>query len=277
MGIKSKVKSIVYLLRTKEKIPILQPSASEKLLEGKTALISGGSGGFGKAITEEFLKLGCFVIVSGTNKEKLKAICRQHNNENIRFLVINMKEISTFASKVKEAYSYSPKGSIDILVNCAGVNNAELFLNVQEESYDEVMDINVKGTYFLCQAVAKHMVENAIHGHILNLSSSSSLRPASQPYAISKWAITGMTKGLADVLINYGIIVNAIAPGPTATPMLGKKLGEDINHPTSPIGRYALPEEIAHLAAFMVSGLGDLIVGDTFYMTGGSGTISLHR
>ena len=97
------------------------------------------------------------------------------------------------------------------------------------------------------------------------------------PYAISKWGITGLTKGLADILIPYGITVNAIAPGPTATAMLGKDTESDISHDTSPIGRYATPQEIANLALYMVSDMGNLIVGDTFYITGGSGTISLHR
>ena len=139
------------------------------------------------------------------------------------------------------------------------------------------MDINAKGTYFISQVIARKMIENAIHGHILNVSSSSSLRPASTPYTISKWAVSGMTKGMADVLIRYGIVVNAIAPGPVATNMVGKIDTSEIGHDVSPSGRYAMPEEVSHLAAYMVSGYGDLIVGDTFYITGGSGTVSLHR
>ena len=86
-----------------------------------------------------------------------------------------------------------------------------------------------------------------------------------------------MTLGLADLLLPYGIVVNAIAPGPTATPMLGKNEGDTIYNPTNPSGRYAMPSEIASLAVYMVSDLGNMIVGDTFYITGGSGTITLHR
>lgn len=89
-------------------------------------------------------------------------------------------------------------------------------------------------------------------------------------------SVRDFTKGLADILLPYGIVVNAIAPGPTATPMLHKGDGESIYSPTCPAGRYAVPEEIARLAVFMVSGCGDMIVDDTFYITGGSGTISLH-
>ena len=81
---------------------------------------------------------------------------------------------------------------------------------------------------------------------------------------------------MADKLLPYGIIVNAIAPGPVATAMLSKHEGDSIYHENCPAGRYAMPSEIAALATFMVSDMGELIVGDTFYMTGGSGTITLH-
>ena len=94
---------------------------------------------------------------------------------------------------------------------------------------------------------------------------------------MSKWAIKGLTVGLADVLLPHGIVVNAIAPGPVATPMLGKNEGDSIDYPGIVSGRYAMPSEIANLAVFMASDMGDMIVGDTFFITGGSGIISLHR
>lgn len=179
--------------------------------------------------------------------------------------------------KVRLAAGLSSTGQLDILVNSAGVVSHADFLHMTEAEYDSIMDINAKGTYFMSQAVGKHMIEKKVRGHILNVASSSALRPAWTPYQMSKWAVRGLTLGLADVLLPYGIVVNAIAPGPVATPMLGKFEGDSIYNETSPSGRYAMPEEIAQLAVFMVSHLGDLIVGDTFYMTGGSGTITLHN
>ena len=83
--------------------------------------------------------------------------------------------------------------------------------------------------------------------------------------------------GLADILLPYGIVVNAIAPGPVATPMLGRNEGDPIDNLSMVSGRYSMPCEIANLAVFMVSDMGDMIVGDTYYITGGSGIISLHR
>lgn len=185
--------------------------------------------------------------------------------------------METLPDKVKEAAALFEENRIDILVNSAGVVTKHNFWDTDEAEYDSIMETNAKGTFFMSQAVGKLMVEKGIKGHILNVTSSSALRPAWTPYQMSKWAVKGLTLGLADMMILHGIVVNAIAPGPTATPMLGKEAGDNIYEPYTPSRRYAMPEELASLAVFMVSGAGDMIVGDTFYMTGGSGTITLHH
>ncbi len=161
-------------------------------------------------------------------------------------------------------------GQIDILVNNAGVFGA-FFSHATEEEYDKVMDTNLKGVFFLSQLFGKYMKDNGIKGNILNVASSSSLRPAISAYTVSKWGIRGLTLGLARALIPFGITVNGIAPGPTATPMLIKNATEDISNSRYPTGRYALPEEIANCAVFLVSDMGRMIVGDIIYMTGGIG------
>lgn len=106
------------------------------------------------------------------------------------------------------------------------------------------------------------MISNQIKGNILNIASSSSLRPANSAYTISKWGIRGLTSGLAKSLAPYGITVNGVAPGPTATPMLLKEDIHNISHPNLPAGRYVLPEEIANMALFLVSDMGRMVVGD---------------
>ena len=118
------------------------------------------------------------------------------------------------------------------------------------------------------------MKENSISGNILNIASSSSLRPAASAYTLTKWGTRGLTLGLAKTFAPYGITVNGIAPGPTATPMLNKKEGDDLAFPGNPLGRFALPEEIANMAVFLVSDMGRSIVGDIVYMTGGSGLVT---
>ena len=160
---------------------------------------------------------------------------------------------------------------IDILVNNAGVLSQGNFHAMTEDVYDTVLDTNLKGTYFLTKLVTKYMVSNKIRGNILNVASSSSLRPAISPYTLSKWGLKGFTLGLAKVLAEKDIIVNGIAPGPTVTPMLVTSNVQDITRNPSPNGRFSMPEEIANLSVILVSELGRTVVGDTVYATGGCG------
>ena len=275
--IKKIVRDMVMIFKEEKKIPICNPINAPELLKGKVALITGGSGGIGLAMAESFLKSGARVIIAGTNEEKIRSCCEKiGGGGNLSYIVIDVKDVKSMPEKVKTAAAMFPGNRIDILVNSAGVVSHSDFLDMSEQEYDSIMDINAKGTFFMSQATAKYMIENRIKGHILNVTSSSALRPAWTPYQMSKWAVRGLTLGTADKLLPYGIVVNAIAPGPTATPMLGKNEGDSIYNATCPAGRFAMPSEIAALATFMVSDMGDMIVGDTFYMTGGSGTITLH-
>lgn len=276
--IKKWIKVIVCLFKQKEMIPIPTTVNMGELLKGKIALVTGGSSGIGLAIAKEFIQNGGKVVIAGTNENKLLACAKDINKPNqLKTIVIDVRDIELLDQKVQEAANLFPEQRIDILVNSAGLVTHSNFWNMRESEYDAIMDTNVKGTFFVSQAVAKYMISKQVKGHILHLSSSSSLRPAWTPYEMSKWAINGFTKGLADQLLPHGIVVNAIAPGPTATPMLGRKPEDTLYNEICPAGRYAMPEEIAHLAAFMVSSCADLVIGDTFYMTGGSGTISYHR
>lgn len=145
--------------------------------------------------------------------------------------------------------------------------------NADSSTYDNVLNTNLKGSFFLSQMVGKYMKENQIKGNILNIASSSSLRPAISAYTLSKWGMRGLTLGLAKSLAPYGITVNGIAPGPTATPML-KSDNNDITNSRIPLGRFVMPEEIANMAVFLVSGLGRSIIGDIIYMTGGAGVVT---
>lgn len=274
--VKGAVRQLYMLYKEEKKIPVPVMKDSAQVLEGKIALITGGSGGIGFAIARQFIDSGCKVIITGTNKEKLYKYQEQLGTA-CRSLVLNMLEPELFCEKIKEAAALFKENKIDILVNSAGQIVHSDFIHMSVEEYDRVMDVNLRGTFFMCQAMGQYMIRNNIKGHILNISSSSALRPAWTPYEISKWGVRGFTLGLADTLLPYGIIVNAIAPGPVATPMLGVREGDSIYNATNPSGRYAVPSEIAALAVFMVSDFGNLIVGDTFYMTGGSGTISLHK
>lgn len=271
------IQAIIFMLKQKEILTVPKIIDREKLLEGRVAFITGGNSGIGLEIAREFLKNGCKVIIAGTNEEKLKLCCKSLDNINIKCITLNLTEINTFKEKFEQILSLFLNDKIDILVNSAGVTGFTNYFEVTEKEYDNIMDINLKGNFFLSQIFSKYMIENNIKGNILNISSSSAVRPAWKPYQISKWGIKGFTLGLADTLAPYGIVVNALAPGPVATPMLGKNEGDNIYNSRIYNKRYALPSEIAYLATYMVSDLGRLIIGDTIYSTGGSGILDLHN
>ena len=147
------------------------------------------------------------------------------------------------------------------MVNNAGIS-FDSHASSKEEEYDTILDTNLKGVYFLTQHFANYFKDNKIRGNILNIASSSSVRPATSPYGLSKWGIKGLTEGMARLLAPYGITVNGIAPGQTATPMMEGVSLKNIYHPTNLIGRYILPVEIANMAVILVSEMGRSIVGD---------------
>lgn len=272
--IKERIKRIICFIKKKEMIPIPYPIYANRMLEGKRALITGGSSGIGYAIAKAFVENGCEVVIAGRHSESLKRAVREIGSAT-HYIELDVKDISSFQDKVTEVETILSGKSIDILVNSAGITNQHDFFNMTEYEYDSIMNTNVKGAYFLSQIFGKRMIENGIKGHILNVSSSSALRPAWTPYQLSKWSIRGFTLGLADILLPYGIIVNAIAPGPTATPMLNVEEGDNIYRESLPTKRYAMPVEMATLAVYLVSSFGDMIVGDTVYATGGSGILDL--
>lgn len=270
------VRKIKKLIKKKEVVPIFVSQHDSKMLKNKIAIVTGGTGGIGYAISKKLLGSGCCVVIVGSNYQKYKSKYSCLNSSKVKFLNLDLCNIKSFEGIIKKAANQFDDSQLSILINCAGINEKRGFFDVTEEEFDHTLKVNVKGTFFMSKYFSEYLIKHNIKGHILNISSASGLRPASTPYALSKWAINGMTKGLADILLPYDIVVNGLAPGPTATEMINKS-NEDIYSETSPCGRCSTPEEIAELAYFMVSEKGNMIIGDTFYMTGGSGTISLHR
>lgn len=271
------------LLRGKleRKVPVYVPVLQGKMLEGRTALITGGTSGIGKAIAEAFLRHGAEVVITGRNQNRLLRACEDlektvaHVNDRIHGVVMDSSKVDTFSAAFADIQRKIQGRKLNILVNNAGLSRGGSIGDVCEEDYDLTLDTNLKGTYFLSQLVSEYMVHEHIQGNILNIASSSSLRPAVSPYILSKWGIKGLTLGLAKKFTAYGIVVNGLAPGPTATPLL---LGDDTGHlesDTTPNGRMAAPEEIANMAVILTSSLGRTVIGDIVYMTCGSGVITV--
>ena len=258
-----------------QKIPINNPILYGELLSGRCALITGGTSGIGYAIAEAFLRNKADVIITGRSTQRVLAAVNHLKSDFPERQVTGIELDNCDISKMKEVFQREMGGhKIDILVNNAGVINKTFFGSTQENDFDLVIDTDLKGPYFLSELFAKNMKENGIQGNILNVSSSSAIRPASNSYGLAKWGIRGMTLGLAKHLSGDGIVVNAIAPGPTATRMLLSEDNIDINRPSSPSERYATPEEIANLSVILVSDIGRMVNGDTIYVTGGCGLLT---
>ena len=251
--------------------------APNEMLKGRTALITGATSGIGFEIAKSYLEAGAKVIITGRDKDRIQHACSLlksiHQNYIVHGIQMNNCDVPIFKEKLEEMLRWKDINQIDILVNNAGVLGGDI-RDTTETEYDNIVNTNLKGVFFLSQMIGHYYKEQHIEGNILNIASSSSLRPAASAYTITKWGIRGLTLGLAKILTPYGIIVNGIAPGPTATPMIFKESNTDIAF-KNPIGRCAMPEEIANMAVFLVSNMGRSIVGDIIYMTGGSGLITL--
>ena len=275
MGIRNTLKK--KLVRV-EKNPVYIPLIAGEFLKGKTILISGGSGGIGYAISEACLRNGGNVILAGRNTAKLEAaknqLLEKVNNGKVATIAMDISDARSIHQSIISASEKSDTGTIEILINNAGVQAGRMIGETAESDYDMVLDTNLKGTYFMCQEFSNYLIKNNIQGNILNISSVSGIRPAVSPYMLSKWGITGLTKGLAKKLIPYDIVVNGIAPGPTATDMLIKN-DSDLMYEKAPAGRFASPVEIANLAVFMISDMGRMIVGETVVLSGGCGNLTV--
>lgn len=251
------------------RIPVYVPVLQSELLKGRTALITGGSGGIGYAIADAFLRAGSKVIISGRNKEKLdEAVSKLSSKGIISCVQIDNTEPASFGRIL------SGIGEFDILVNNAGYVGGGSFGSTVESEYDAVLDTNLKGAYFLSQEVSSRWMANGTHGNILNVCSASSLRPGNSPYILSKWGMRSLTIGMAKQLIKHGIVVNGIAPGITDTERFTHG-GNNIGKPSNPAGRMVTKEEIANMAVILVSPLCRMVVGDILYMTGGGAITTL--
>ena len=257
--------------------PRIVEMSQNELLIGRTALITGGTGGIGYEIAKSFVKAGAHVVITGrtqTKIDKVVAELRQATEtDRIEGIEFNMKDVKSIPEFWERLVNLVPSHKIDILVNNAGVTG-DHFSTTTEDQYDNILDTNLKGVYFLCQKMGQYMIDNKIHGNILNIASSSSIRPANSAYGVSKWGVRGLTEGLGRTLAPHDIVVNAIAPGQTVTNMMAGVSKDNIYHPTNLIKRYVLPCEIANMAVILVSDMGRTIIGDTIYMTGGSGNVT---
>ena len=250
--------------------------ASNELLRGRSAFVTGGTAGIGKAIVEAYLKAGAdvaFTSRTDTNAEKIQnELLAKYPERKVYGIKMDMMDVESFLPIFKDVVA--KLGKMDILVNNAGIGEG-WWCHTTVEEWDNVIKTNLRGPFFLTEVVGRYMRDNHIHGNILNICSSAALRPANTAYRLSKWSMRAFTLGLAKTLIPYDIVVNGIAPGPTATAMMGRTDNDNLSKPGNPSGRMATPEEIANMAVIYVSDMARTIVGDIAYMTGGSGVLTV--
>jgi len=227
-------------------------------LENKIAIITGGSRGIGYATAETFLKEGAKVVITASSVENAnKAVAKlkeKYPDATVDGISPNLSDLASVKaefSKIIEKY-----GHIDILVNNAGVSESTPFVNYTEETFEKVMDLNVKGVFNATRAVVDDMIEQE-KGVILNTSSMVSIygQPAGISYPASKFAVNGFTVSLARELGPKGIRVNAVAPGIIETDMM-RAVPKNVIEPMIaqiPLRRLGQPEDIANAFVFLAS------------------------
>jgi len=243
-----------------------------ELLKGKKILITGGSSGIGLCIAKKCIQLGAIVIITGRNIEKLSEAEVLIGSSRLYSLEWDITNIELIEEKLQEALGLVG-GDLDVLINNAGILSQKMFPNVSEADWDAVYAVNSKGLFFLTQALSENWMKqpSAQNRKIINLSSQGGYVGATYPYRMTKWDIAGLTQGLGLKLAPYGILVNGVAPGIIATDMQKNYISQGDNKfcEFNPLGRFALPEEIAELMVFLLSDAANFFVGQTFVCDGG--------
>ena len=238
-------------------------------LTGKNALVTGASGGIGGEIAKVLHAAGATVGLSGTRVEPLEALAAQLG-ARAHVLPCNLSDAEAVDSLPKQAIA--AMGSVDVLVNNAGITRDNIFMRMSDEEWAQVIEVNLTSTMRLCRGVMRPMMK-ARWGRIINISSivGATGNPGQANYAASKAGMVGMSKSIAYEVASRGITVNCIAPGFIATAMTDA-LTEDQKDKINvqiPAGRMGTPEEIAAAALYLASPQAGYVTGATLHVNGG--------
>lgn len=244
-------------------------------LKGRSGIVTGGGSGIGKAIAKGVVQAGAEIVIAGRNKGRLEEVSeelRKSGGPVIPFQadVSKMDEIQSLVDRTVKEF-----GKIDFLFNNAGINRRSPPEDFTEKDWDDVINTNLKGSFFLAQAVVRVMISQKRKGKIINTASLISVQGGKRivAYAASKGGIVQITKSMANDLAKYNILVNAIGPGWVNTE-LTEPLRQDKERNTEitgriPLGRWADPEELAGAAVFLASDASDYVTGQVIFVDGG--------
>jgi 3-oxoacyl-[acyl-carrier protein] reductase len=243
-------------------------------LAGKVALVTGAQQGIGKAIALAYGREGASVVINYLdNRAAAEEIASQIRALGQRAVPL-AGDVARAADVRRIVEAGEGLGGIDILVNNAGIFPRVEFLDMTEAQWDEVLNVNLKGTFLCTQAVAQKMVERGRGGAVINLASSAAFRssPRGVHYVASKAGIVGVSRATALELAPYRVRVNAIAPGTTDTAQPRYGMSDEELQAVArqvPLGRIGTPEDVADLAVFLASEEARHITGQTLHVNGG--------
>ncbi len=242
-------------------------------LTGKTALVTGATGGIGGAIATALHGAGAHVGISGRNEEKLAALAGELG-DRVSILPADLSKNDAAAELLKAADE--AMGQVDILVNNAGLTRDGLSMRMSDEDWQTVIDVNMSATFKLAKAVQRGMMKRR-HGRIINIASVVGVtgNPGQCNYVASKAGMIGWSKAMGQEVASRGITVNCIAPGFIATAMtdaLNDDQKEKINS-TIPAGKMGASEDIAAAAVFLASDEAGYVTGQTIHVNGGMAMI----
>jgi 3-oxoacyl-[acyl-carrier protein] reductase len=244
-------------------------------LAGKVALVTGAQQGIGKAIALAYGREGASVVVNYLDDQAAAEAVATQIRARGQEAVLAAGDVSRPADVQRMVEAGTVLGGIDIMVNNAGIFPRVEFLDMTEAQWDAVLDVNLKGTFFCSQAVARQLVARGQGGVIISLASGAAFRssPRGVHYVSSKAGIVGFTRAAALELARYHIRVNAIAPGTTDTAQPRYGMSEEELQAVGrqiPLGRLGTPEDVADLAVFLASEEARHITGQTIHVNGGS-------
>ena len=242
-------------------------------LSGKTALVTGATGGIGAAIARTLHKAGATVTISGTRANVLEAL-KAELGERVHVVACNLSDAADVEKLVPAAEA--AMGSVDILVNNAGITKDNLAMRMKDEDWNAVIDVNLTAGFRLARAAMRSMMKKR-WGRMINITSVVGVtgNPGQANYVASKAGIIGLTKSLAQELASRNVTVNAVAPGFIATPMtdaLNDKQKEAILARV-PAGRLGSPDDIAAAVLYLASEEANYITGQTLHVNGGMAMI----